>query len=194
MDEDIREKIAETIERHKEVLAKFETDALETLAVAAETITQAIKQGGTVYTCGNGGSAADAQHIASELVGRFERERKGLPAVALTTDTSVITSISNDYGCENMFAKQVEALVSKGDILWAISTSGTSVNIIVAAKLAKKKDATVLAFTGKPDSELEKTAHICLCANDESTARSQEIHQLAYHIICDLVECSFANS
>lgn len=194
MDEDIREKITETIKQHKRVLARFETDALETLAVAAETITRAIKQGATVYTCGNGGSAADAQHIASELVGRFQRERRGLPAVALTTDTSVITSISNDYGYENMFAKQVEALVTKGDILWAISTSGASANIIAAAKLAKEKDATVLAFTGKPDSKLQQTADICLCANNESTARSQEIHQLAYHIICDLVECSFANS
>lgn len=194
MDKYVKEKINETIKRHKDVLARFETDALETLAAASEMITQAIKKGGTVYTSGNGGSAADAQHIASELVGRFERERRGLPAVALTTDTSVITSVSNDYGFENLFAKQIEALVGKGDILWAISTSGTSANIIAAAKLAKKKDATVLAFTGRPDSELQNIADICLCANDESTARSQEIHQLAYHIICDLVECNFANS
>ncbi len=194
MHEDITNTITETIEQHKKALAKFESDARDTLALAAETITKAIKHGGTVYTCGNGGSAADAQHIASELVGRFERERKALPAVALTTDTSVITSLANDYGYENVFAKQVEALVSKGDILWAISTSGTSANIIAAAKLAKEKNATVLAFTGKPNSKLERIADICLCANDESTARSQEIHQLAYHIICDLVERSFANS
>lgn len=194
MSEDTIKHITETIERHKKALAKFESDALDTLALAAETITRTIKKGGRVYTCGNGGSAADAQHIASELVGRFERERKGLPAVALTTDTSVITSLANDYGYENVFAKQVEALVSKGDILWAISTSGTSANIIAAAELAKKKNATVLAFTGKPDSKLEQIANICLCANDESTARSQEIHQLAYHIICDLVERSFTNS
>ncbi|UCC22641.1 MAG: SIS domain-containing protein [Planctomycetota bacterium] len=194
MSEDVTNIITETIERHKKALAKFESDALDTLTLAAETITRTIKKGGRVYTCGNGGSAADAQHIASELVGRFERERKGLPAVALTTDTSVITSLANDYGYENVFAKQVEALVSKGDILWSISTSGTSANIIAAAELAKKKNATVLAFTGKPDSKLEQIANICLCANDESTARSQEIHQLAYHIICDLVERSFTNS
>jgi len=194
MHEDIRNKITETIERHKKALAKFESDAFEVLAVAAETITRTIKQDGRVYICGNGGSAADAQHIASELVGRFERQRKPLPAVSLTTDTSVITSISNDYGYENMFAKQVEALVGKDDILWAISTSGASANIIAAAELATKKGATVLAFTGKPNSKLGQIAHICLCANDDSTARSQEIHQLAYHIICDLVECSFTNS
>jgi D-sedoheptulose 7-phosphate isomerase len=194
MREDITNTIAETIARHKKALEKFESDALDALALAADTITQTIKEGGRVYICGNGGSAADAQHIASELIGRFERERKGLPAVALTTDTSVITSLANDYGYENVLAKQVEALVSKGDVLWAISTSGTSANIIAGAELAKKKNATVLAFTGKPNSKLEKIADICLCANDESTARSQEIHQLAYHIICDLVERTFTNS
>lgn len=194
MHKDIENKINETIERHKKALAKFESDAFEAIAVAAETITRTIKQHGRVYICGNGGSAADAQHIAGELVGRFQRERKPLPAVALTTDTSVITSIANDYGYENMFAKQVEALLRKDDILWTISTSGTSANIIAAAELAAKKGATILAFTGKPDSKLERIAHICLCANDESTARSQEIHQLAYHIICDLVERSFTNS
>jgi D-sedoheptulose 7-phosphate isomerase len=124
-------------------------------------------------------------------VGRFERERKPLPAVALTTDTSIVTSISNDYGYENVFAKQVEALVKKGDVLWAISTSGTSANVIAAAKLAKKKGAKVLAFTGSNDSKLEKVSDICLCANSKSTARSQEIHQLGFHIICGLVEDSF---
>jgi len=156
-------------------------------------ITKALKQDDRVYICGDGGSAADAQHIASELVGRFEHERKGLAAVALTTDTSVITSISNDYGFENVFAKQVEALVEEGDILWAISTSGASANVIAAAELAKKKGACVLAFTGKSNSKLEQIADICVCANEKSTARSQEIHQLAYHIICGLVERCFTS-
>jgi D-sedoheptulose 7-phosphate isomerase len=118
------------------------------------------------------------------------RERRGLPAVALTTDTSVMTSISNDYGYENVFAKQVEALVAKGDILWAISTSGTSANVVAAAKLAKEKGALVLAFTGRSNSKLEKIADICFCA-EASTPRSQEIHQLGFHIICDLVEQNF---
>ncbi len=162
------------------------------MAVAAEAITKVFRQNGRVYVCGNGGSAADAQHIASELVGKFECERKGLPAVALTTDTSVITSISNDYGYENMFTKQVEALLKEGDILWAISTSGTSANITAAAELAKKKGACVLAFTGNSNSKLEQIADICVCANEKSTARSQEIHQLAYHIICKLVEQNFS--
>ena len=158
---------------------------------AAGAITKAIKQKGRLYICGNGGSAADAQHIAAELVGRFECERKGLPVIALTTDTSLITSVSNDYGYENIFVRQVEALIKEGDILWAFSTSGASPNVVAAAQLAKRKGALILAFTGKADSELEQIADICFCANSQSTARSQEIHQLAYHIICQLVEQNF---
>ncbi len=193
MEKNIKEQIETIIRTHKKMVAKFEADGLETIVAAAETITKALKQNGRVYVCGNGGSAADAQHIAGELVGRFEHERKGLAAVALTTDISVITSISNDYGFENVFAKQVEALVKEGDILWAISTSGTSANVIAAAELAKKKGACVLAFTGKSNSKLEQIADICVCTYEKSTARSQEIHQLAYHIICGLVERCFTS-
>jgi len=160
----------------------------------AQAITRALEQNGTVYLCGNGGSAADAQHIAGELVGRFRRERKALAAVALSTDTSIITSIANDYAYENVFSRQVEALVREGDILWAFSTSGSSANVIAAVQSAKKKGAYVIAFTGTINSKLEHIADICFCADAESTARSQEIHQLAYHIICDLVEQSFINS
>jgi len=191
MNSGLNKHILDVIEAHKKLVAELQKSGVETLAAAAEAITKAIKQNGTVYICGNGGSAADAQHIAAEFVGRFERERKPLPAVALTTNTSVITAIANDYGFENVFIKQVEALVREGDILWAISTSGTSPNIIAAAESAKKKGALVLAFTGRSNSKLEQMADICLCANSESTARSQEIHQVAYHIICDLVEQTF---
>jgi len=191
MGEVLKKQIVDLIEAHKKLIAELQESGIETLAAAAEAVTKALKQNGTVYVCGNGGSAADAQHIAAELVGRFERERKGLAAVALTTDTSVITSIANDYGYENVFAKQVEALVGEGDILWAISTSGTSPNIVAAAELAKKKGALVLAFTGSSNSKLEQMADICFCANSKSTARTQEIHQIAYHIICDLVEQNF---
>jgi len=191
MNKNTRKKIVETIEAHKKAIAALEAGGIETIATAAEMITRALKRNGRVYICGNGGSAADAQHIASELVGRFERERRPLPAVAMTTDTSIITSLSNDYEYKNVFAKQVDALVKRGDVLWAISTSGTSANIIAAAKLAKKKGAKVLAFTGISGSKLEKMADICFCANSESTARSQEIHQLGFHIICGLVEDSF---
>lgn len=191
MDESIKKQIIEAIETHKKMIGEFQISGIETVAAAAEAIIKSLKQNGRVYLCGNGGSAADAQHIAGELVGRFERKRRPLPAVALTTDTSVMTSISNDDSFKNIFARQVEALVREGDILWAISTSGTSANVIAAAKLAKEKGACVLAFTGKPNSKLEQIADICFCAGNESTARSQEIHQLAYHIICDMVEQSF---
>ncbi len=193
MDEDARKQIIETIEVHKKMIAELQQNCIETIAAAAQAIIKSIKQDGTVYLCGNGGSAADAQHIAGELVGRFNRERKALPAVALSTDTSILTSIANDYAFENVFARQVEALVQEGDILWAFSTSGSSANVIAAAKLAKEKGACVLAFTGKTDSPLEKIADICFCAANKSTARSQEAHQLAYHIICDLVEQSFSD-
>jgi len=194
MDEDIKKQITATIETHKKMLGEFEESGIDTVVAIAQAITRALEQNGTVYLCGNGGSAADAQHIAGELVGRFRRERKALAAVALSTDTSIITSIANDYAYEKVFARQVEALVREGDILWAFSTSGSSANVIAAVQSAKKKGAYVIAFTGTINSKLEQIADICFCADAESTARSQEIHQLAYHIICDLVEQSFVNS
>ena len=192
MDKETLKRIETTINTHKELVSELVKAGVESIASAAEQITKALKQNQTLYICGNGGSAADAQHIAGEFVGRFQCERRGLPAVALTTDTSAITSISNDYGYENVFARQVEALVRQGDILWAISTSGTSENVIAAIKAARVKHACILAFTGKTDSAIERLADICFCANSDSTPRTQEIHQLAYHIICDLVEQDFA--
>lgn len=191
MNNGIRKQIKEAIEAHSKLITALERSGAERIAAAAEAIVKTLKSGGRVYICGNGGSAADAQHIASELVGRFNRERRALPAVALTTDTSAITSISNDYGYDKVFARQAEALVEDGDIFWAISTSGGSANVIVAAATAKAKGACVLAFTGKSPSKLEESADICFSTESDSTPRTQEIHQLAYHIICDLVEQSF---
>ncbi len=184
--------IREIIGAHKKMVARLEAKDAKVIVGAADAITRGIRRGGRVYICGNGGSAADAQHIAGELVGRFERRRRPLPATALTTDTSIITSIANDDCYEAVFARQVGALVGKGDILWAISTSGASKSIVAAAKLAKKKGARVLAFTGRKESPLERVADICLCADSSSTARSQEIHQLAYHIICKIIDDNFA--
>jgi len=187
----VKKLAAEIITAHKKLLAEFETRGIETIAASAKAITEALRKGRTLYICGNGGSAADAQHIAAELVGRFERQRKALAAIALTTDTSILTAVSNDYGYEKVFARQVAAMVKKGDMLWAFSTSGSSLNIIAAIEQAREKGASVLAFTGKSNSKIERLADICFCANSTSTARSQEIHQLAYHIICDLVERNF---
>jgi len=193
MNEDMRDRIIGAIETHKKMTVAFESDGIQVIAAIAEAITDALQKNGTVYLCGNGGSAADAQHIAGELVGRFRRERKALPAVAFSTDTSVLTCIANDYSYERVFARQAEALVRENDILWAFSTSGTSANVIEAVRIAKSKGAGVIAFTGRAGSELEQMVDICFCADSESTARSQEIHQLAYHIVCDLVESNFAN-
>jgi len=193
MDSEWKRQILEVIDDHEKMIAQLRDKGVETIAAIAEAIIKSLAQNCTVYLCGNGGSAADAQHIASELVGRYEHERRGLPAVALTTDTSVMTSVSNDYGYENVFSKQVEALVRKGDVFWAISTSGKSANILSAARLAKEKGACVIAFTGRSGSELEMISDICFCTAG-LTARSQEIHQLGYHIICKLVEQSFLKS
>jgi len=187
-----KKQIDATIRAHNKTIDRLEVGGAADIAAAAQAIIKTLKKNRRLYICGNGGSAADAQHIASELVGRFERHRTALPAVALTTDTSALTSIANDYGYQNTFSRQVQALVQKGDILWAISTSGASQNIIAAAAMAKKKGARILAFTGRSPSRLEKMADVCFCANCPSTARSQEVHQLAYHIICDLVEQAFS--
>lgn len=188
----MKQTITETIDRHKKLIAEFEKTGIETVIQAAELITDSLKQKGCLYLCGNGGSAADCQHIAGEFVGRFRRERKALPAVAFTTDTSVITCIGNDYSFEDIFARQVEALVKSGDVLWAFSTSGSSANVVAAAKQAKEKGAKVIAFTGRANSKLEKTADVCLCADAQWTSSAQEVHQLAYHIVCDLVEQNFS--
>lgn len=189
----MNKQIAKTITMHRKMLDKFEADCIGIIEKVAKTIINRIGKGGTVYICGNGGSAADAQHIAAELVGRFLKNRKSLPAVALSTDTSVMTSLANDYGFENIFAKQVEGLVRKGDCLWAISTSGSSPNVIKAAALAKKRGAKVIAFTGRKNSPLGKIADVCLCCENEKTFVVQEMHQIAYHIICGLVESHFAS-
>lgn len=184
--------VRETINDHKALVVQFEREGAAIVGRIAEMIAQSLTEGGTLYLCGNGGSAADAQHIAGEFVGRFRTERRALPAVALSTDTSVLTCIANDYNYESVFARQVEALVRKGDVLWAFSTSGTSANVLKAVEAARRQGARIIAFTGRGNSPLESMADLCLCADARATARSQEIHQLAYHIVCDLVERSFA--
>jgi D-sedoheptulose 7-phosphate isomerase len=191
MSKNSKKLVFEIILAHRKLVSELEESGLETITDIAGAITKAFKKGAAVYICGNGGSAADAQHIAAELVNRFESGRRALPAIALTTDSSVMTSIANDFSYENIFARQADALVKKGDIFWAISTSGSSPNVLASVKAARKKRAVVIAFTGRKNSVIERLADLCFCADSESAARSQEIHQLAYHIICKLVEQSF---
>ena len=161
------------------------------IADAVNAVVGCITGGGKVMACGNGGSASDAQHFAAEFVGRFERERPGLGAIALTTDTSILTAIGNDYAFDAIFAKQVQALGSPGDVLLAISTSGNSANVLAAVKAAQAKDITVIALTGRNGGQMrtllsETDVHICV--PHERTARIQEVHILAIHCICDAVD------
>jgi D-sedoheptulose 7-phosphate isomerase len=190
----MEEIIRNNIEKHKKLVTQFENNAPQMLIKITMLITDSFKHEGCLYLCGNGGSAADAQHVAGEFVGRFRKERKPLPAIALNADTSILTCIGNDYSYKEIFARQVEAMMKPKDILWAFSTSGKSPNILAAAEAAKTKGAKIVAFTGKENSKLENLSDLCLCAASNEPSSAQEIHQLAYHIICGLVEDLITNS
>lgn len=158
----------------------------------ADRIVSRIKAGGRVYLLGNGGSAADAQHIAAELIGRFKCERRPLPAVALTTDTSVLTAVSNDTGAEQCFARQVEGLVTANDIVWALSVSGRSDNVLQAMEAAREIGAYRVGFTGRNGDALAELCDDCFRADHTDSDRVQEVHQLAYHVVCERIERAFA--
>ena len=165
----------------------------EAIVGAAVTITDALKAGGKLLLFGNGGSAADAQHIAAELIGRFARERQALPAIALTTDTSAITALANDYSFERTFARQVEALCDRRDVVLAISTSGQSPNVIAGVEAASQRGASTIGLTGAPGGRLRDTCDQCICVPSQETARIQEGHTLVAHILCEIVERELAN-
>jgi D-sedoheptulose 7-phosphate isomerase len=163
--------------------------AAEQLAQVAVHIGNALQQGGKVLVFGNGGSAADAQHLAAELVGRFKMERKGLPAIALTTDTSILTAVANDYGFEQVFARQVQALAQRGDVLIGITTSGNSANVLQAFEQGRQIGAGLVALTGASGGRLAQQQDVLMLrAPSSDTPRIQEIHGLWIHILCDLVE------
>lgn len=175
---------AEAIRLHKETV---QHDAGAMLH-AVDAVARALATGAKILVCGNGGSAADAQHFAAELVGRFERDRRGLPAIALTTDTSALTAISNDYGYERVFARQVDALGRPGDVLVSISTSGSSPNVLAAQSAAKAAGMVTVALTGRDGGALGAAADIHVNVASPSTARVQEVHRTILHVICQLVE------
>jgi D-sedoheptulose 7-phosphate isomerase len=161
------------------------------IADAVSAVVGSITAGGKVLACGNGGSASDAQHFAAEFIGRFERERPGLAAIALTTDSSILTAIGNDYSFTDIFSKQVQALGQPGDVLIAITTSGNSANVLAAVEAAHAKEMTVIAFTGRGGgkmNELLTETDVHICVPHERTARIQEVHILALHCLCDAVD------
>jgi D-sedoheptulose 7-phosphate isomerase len=184
------------ISKHFEDSARTKLGAIEALAApiagAVEIMTGSLLNSGKILACGNGGSAADAQHFAADLVNRFEMERPPLGAIALTTDTSTITSIANDYDYTQIFSKQVRALGQPGDVLLAISTSGNSPNVIEAISAAHERDMRVIALTGKGGGSIGeqlKDGDIHLCVPADRTARIQEVHLLVLHCLCDGIDC-----
>ena len=180
--------VRKTLEEHISVARAME--ALEPLiAEAGQICASALQAGKRIYLCGNGGSAADAQHIAAELIGRFVGERRSLPAIALTTDTSALTAIGNDYGYEQVFSRQVEGLAEEGDVLIAISTSGNSVNILKAVQVAQERGSHVIGLSGKSGGDLHLAVDLSLVVPSDVTARIQEMHIVIGHLLCALIEC-----
>lgn len=177
----------QAIEEHLAVIELLR-DQQSLLQGIGEEMTRAIVAGKKVLWCGNGGSAADSQHLAAELMGRFRRERCAIASIALTTDTSILTAVGNDYGYERIFQRQVEALCTKGDVLVGISTSGTSKNVCVALQTARRIGAFTVAFTGQGGREIADIAEVALRIPSKDTARIQEAHILCGHMLCDWVE------
>lgn len=184
----MREIVIEELEESANIKRMIAQSLSDKIVNAAKIIIDTYKAGGKVLLIGNGGSAADAQHIAAELVGRFKLERKGLPAIALTTDTSILTALANDYGYDTVFSRQLEALATDKDVLIAITTSGTSPNILKAVEVAKSKNIKVIGLTGGDGGKLQDVADITIIVPSCNIPRIQEAHITIGHIICNLVE------
>jgi D-sedoheptulose 7-phosphate isomerase len=174
-----------------ELKTKAATVLAQPISDAVELMFTALSNGNKILACGNGGSAADCQHFAAELVGRFERERLPLPAMALTTDTSILTAVSNDYSYQDIFSKQVQAFGQAGDVLLAISTSGNSGNVLAAIEVAQERDMRIVALTGKTGGAIGKKlsdVDVHICVPHDRTARIQEVHLLTIHAMCDGID------
>ncbi|MBI3490831.1 MAG: SIS domain-containing protein [Acidobacteria bacterium] len=180
--------LAETVALHE----RARQNPAPVLAAAAAVI-DALRGGGKLLLFGNGGSAADAQHVAAEFVGRFQRERAALAAIALTTDTSILTSVGNDYSFDRVFVRQIEALGRPGDVALGISTSGASTNVVAALDAAKARGLRTIALTGRDGGAVGRAAAIHVNVPSASTARIQEVHRTLLHVICDLVERDLAD-
>lgn len=179
--------ISQCFDAHEEVVNRCRT-LFPTISSMADICYKALTNGHKILICGNGGSAADAQHIAAEFVGRFHNERISLPAIALTTDTSIITAVANDYSYDRVFSRQVEGLGYEGDVLWGISTSGNSSNVNEALETARRKGLITIGSSGKTGGSMVKLCDEILIVPSDVTARIQEIHMLAAHIICQMID------
>jgi D-sedoheptulose 7-phosphate isomerase len=173
---------------------RFIDESPPVLARIALLFVEALRTGGKVLLCGNGGSAADAQHVAGELMGRFLIDREPWPALSLSTDTSILTAVGNDWTFDDVFARQVRALAHPGDIVVGISTSGKSPNVLAALEAGREKGAVCIGFTGQRGASLASHAHECFVAPAETTPRIQELHILAWHAICELVEAELVSA
>lgn len=182
-----------SIAEHLEVVRQLEAQQ-HVLEAIARAMTATLRAGGKILWCGNGGSAGDSQHLAAELVGRFQHERRGLASLALTTDSSALTSIANDYGYEMVFSRQVEALGVAGDLLVGISTSGNSHNVVAALQTARSQGLTTVAFTGAGGGRMANLADHLFAVESKVTARIQEAHILAGHMLCDWIELECMNN
>ncbi len=187
--------INEIIQQHEECVAQLKQDKglLDALQSAAELVINAIKKGGSLYLCGNGGSAADAQHIACELSGRFLKERRPLPAEALHTNSSFMTSVANDYSFNEVYSRAIEAYGKPGDVLIGLSTSGNSANVINALNKARSLQIKTIGFTGHTGGNMVQCCDIILQTPSTETPRIQEMHILLGHILCEIVEAAFVD-
>lgn len=180
--------IKQRIDEHLSLAGQIYETHGDQLVQAANLMAYSLKTGRKILFCGNGGSAADAQHLAAEFVGRFVLERQGMPAIALTTDTSIMTAVGNDYGFEQIFARQVQALGQSEDILVAFSTSGNSPNVLEAIKVARTKGIPCVGLTGHGGGRMSTECDICIAVDSKVTARTQEMHILMGHILCEILD------
>ena len=180
--------IASQLAAHREIISRVERELSPQIAEIVTMLVETFNRGGKLLVMGNGGSAADAQHFVAEIVGRFKMERRGLPAIALSTDTSILTAIGNDYGFDKVFHRQVEALASPGDLVVGISTSGNSPNVLQALELAREKGCRTVGLLGKDGGTVKDVCDLALIVPTNDTPRVQEVHITIIHIVCDLLE------
>lgn len=180
--------ISLAIDDHARVLASLRDHLQPAIGQMARCLIDCINGGHTIFWCGNGGSAADSQHIAAELIGRFERDRNAIASIALTTDTSILTSVGNDYGFDSVYQRQVQALVRPGDVLVGLSTSGNSSNVLRAVEQANEQGAVTAGLLGRDGGRLKDLCRLSIIVPADNTARIQEMHILIGHILCDLIE------